>query len=382
MKGRMIFSLPVLLCFLLLQISAAWAASSPPQVVNTCPAGGAEVAPELPVAIVFDQNIHLTEAAEITIEATDPWGLSQQLEVYPKCDQYVLWLYLYNPDQTTPTPVPTLPEYSSITVTIKGGSIANAAGNQMADDFTLTFATTANLSNSDSPILYQSSYVLQIPRYNPPGPGSKPNPGLSIDKVADNLTPQVGDTVTYTCRVTNAGDVDLTNVQVTDSLFPDRVWTLADMGDTDGVLSVGESVYFSYQHTISATDPDPLGNTATATATYNDQEVSAQDTETVDIHYHQSSHHHSDNSTSTSPTTPEPSNPATPSPGSGGSPAPEPGPAAPEPGAPGAPSAPSAPAALGLVKLPKTGGNAILYLIAGLTALASGGSLLYLERKK
>lgn len=43
-------------------------------------------------------------------------------------------------------------------------------------------------------------------------------PDLEIDKVVDNSTPVQGETITYTVSVTNPGDFEATNVQVTDDL--------------------------------------------------------------------------------------------------------------------------------------------------------------------
>ena len=46
------------------------------------------------------------------------------------------------------------------------------------------------------------------------------NPAIAIEKTPDSQQARSGDTVTFTIVVTNTGDVDLTDVEVTDAVAP------------------------------------------------------------------------------------------------------------------------------------------------------------------
>ena len=108
-----------------------------------------------------------------------------------------------------------------------------------------------------------------------------PNPSIDIEKAtngddADSPTGpvvNVGDAVTWTYVVTNTGDVDLTNVQVTDDQGVAPVLQSGDVGN-DGVLGVGEV------WTYEASGLAVLGqyaNLGTVTADYGEDEVSDDD---------------------------------------------------------------------------------------------------------
>src|SRR5690606_11630129 len=71
----------------------------------------------------------------------------------------------------------------------------------------------------------------------------------------------VGETVTYTYTVTNAGEAPLSSVTVTDSLGMTATYQSGD--DGDNILEVGETWIFTATWTVAAT-PDPLLNTGTA----------------------------------------------------------------------------------------------------------------------
>jgi hypothetical protein len=79
------------------------------------------------------------------------------------------------------------------------------------------------------------------------------NPSISIQKDPDTPAVVSGDTATFTITVTNTGDVDLTNVTVTDPQTPDCATTI-------GFLAAGD--HTSYQCTTAALDA-PLDNVAT-----------------------------------------------------------------------------------------------------------------------
>jgi len=74
--------------------------------------------------------------------------------------------------------------------------------------------------------------------------------GIELEKVADLKTYQVGDVITYTFTVTNTGNVTLTDVTVTDPMFPEGI-TLEQT-----VLAPGESTTGTAQYTVTQEDVD------------------------------------------------------------------------------------------------------------------------------
>jgi uncharacterized repeat protein (TIGR01451 family) len=124
-----------------------------------------------------------------------------------------------------------------------------------------------------------------------------PHPALSINKdasVPGDCADTVGELVTYTVTVGNAGNVALDNVVLTDSLEGGLGVTLTVTGDTntdgivdgnevwlsgdtgsDGILGVGETWTYQYAHAVTQADIDSNGgdddgsldNVATANAT-------------------------------------------------------------------------------------------------------------------
>jgi uncharacterized repeat protein (TIGR01451 family) len=88
------------------------------------------------------------------------------------------------------------------------------------------------------------------------------SPSIDVRKRADvTAIDEVGDVINYTIDVENTGDVDLTNIRVTDSLIPDLTLTSGDT-DQDGVLDVGETFRFTGSYTVT----QDTVNTSIATA--------------------------------------------------------------------------------------------------------------------
>jgi uncharacterized repeat protein (TIGR01451 family) len=113
---------------------------------------------------------------------------------------------------------------------------------------------------------------------------SEPSPAVAISKTADVAEAVPGDTITYTYEVSNAGNVPLTNISVTD----DMIETVALVsGDANGneILDVGETWIFTATYTVNIEDTGTLVNTATASGTYalTEQTVTAEDTASVTI---------------------------------------------------------------------------------------------------
>jgi len=100
-------------------------------------------------------------------------------------------------------------------------------------------------------------------------------PALTIDKTGPTSARR-GNTITYNFTVTNSGNVTLTNIVVTDPLFPDWRPTIAFLDPSD-------SVDFQYNYTIPADADGTINNTVTATVYYNDKAYSNSDSHKVNI---------------------------------------------------------------------------------------------------
>ena len=87
-------------------------------------------------------------------------------------------------------------------------------------------------------------------------------PLLDLTKVADNPFSKAGDSIEYTVTIENKSSND-SPALVLDS-FTDSVVAGVTPPATCSPLASGASCTFSYNHTVTAGDPDPLVNTATA----------------------------------------------------------------------------------------------------------------------
>ena len=104
------------------------------------------------------------------------------------------------------------------------------------------------------------------------------HPSISVAKSASAGSASVGDLITYTYRLTNSGDITLTNVTAADDKLGAvtlLTTTLAPGDSTDGVLA----------YTVVTGDlPGPLVNTVTVTGTpLVGNDVTASDTATVTL---------------------------------------------------------------------------------------------------
>jgi uncharacterized repeat protein (TIGR01451 family) len=101
------------------------------------------------------------------------------------------------------------------------------------------------------------------------------HPGISVDKVADPTSVNVGDTINYTYTVTNTGDVILEDVALTDDKLGDIT-----LGTT--TLAPGESTTGTATYVATIADIGELINIVTATGTAIDgAEVQATDDASV-----------------------------------------------------------------------------------------------------
>ena len=96
-----------------------------------------------------------------------------------------------------------------------------------------------------------------------------PAPSTDFTKTASDTTDvQVGDVITYSYSVTNTGNVSLANVSVSD--VHNGSGTLGPITPASASLSVGQTVVFTAEYTVTQDDIDSgaaITNTATMTAT-------------------------------------------------------------------------------------------------------------------
>ena len=101
-------------------------------------------------------------------------------------------------------------------------------------------------------------------------------PSLKITKSVDKAVVKEGDKVVYTIVVENTGNVDLTNVLVTDKML--------EINKTIEKLEVGKKETISKEYTVTKEDIEAeqgITNTATATVKYKDKTLKDSDTATI-----------------------------------------------------------------------------------------------------
>jgi len=122
------------------------------------------------------------------------------------------------------------------------------------------------------------------------------HPVISLTKTATDgfgfeiFEAYIGDTITYVFKVENTGDVDLTDIILSDiTAICDGALIRGpdEFGDNDDILEPGEIWIYTCTHVVTLTDPDPLPNVASVEGTYAPgKTVDDTDDATVDIlHY-------------------------------------------------------------------------------------------------
>jgi len=106
-------------------------------------------------------------------------------------------------------------------------------------------------------------------------------PGICLDK-AGPACAYVGDTITYTFKVYNIGNVPLSMVTVVDSLTGEATYRSGDVNN-NGLLDVDEVWVFT-SIWIVQDSPNPLRNYATATGYFGDAAYTAEDDHCVDVY--------------------------------------------------------------------------------------------------
>jgi uncharacterized repeat protein (TIGR01451 family) len=126
-----------------------------------------------------------------------------------------------------------------------------------------------------------------LPAVTPePTPTPTPAPDIaktSISKTCDHQTAYPGDNITYTYRVSNEGDVPLSNITVKDDKAGQAAFISGD-DDSDGILDKGETWIFNAIYTVKDGETGKLTNKATVTGTGpGNQEAVASATATVNV---------------------------------------------------------------------------------------------------
>jgi hypothetical protein len=113
-----------------------------------------------------------------------------------------------------------------------------------------------------------------------PAPG---NAGIGLDKACNVTTAFPGDNVTYTYRLSNTGDVPLSDVSVTDDKIGEATFIGGDV-NSDAILDMGEIWTIEAVYTVQEGDIGQLTNVATASGTGPDgQEANARATATINV---------------------------------------------------------------------------------------------------
>jgi hypothetical protein len=106
-----------------------------------------------------------------------------------------------------------------------------------------------------------------------------PTPAIQIVKDGPALVHR-GDTITYVFEVTNIGNVELFDVELTDPRCD--TGTIEPGDDVDTSLAVGEVWHFTCTHLVTQADPDPIPNTVTVRGDTDEGEGGDEVTDTDD----------------------------------------------------------------------------------------------------
>ncbi len=106
-----------------------------------------------------------------------------------------------------------------------------------------------------------------------------PKAAIQLVKTADLTVYKVGDTITYTFEVTNTGNVTLTDVKVTDPMFPAGI-KLDKTTLAPGEIAIGTAGYTTTQADV---DAGKVYNRATATGTPPGDTTPPEDTDDEEV---------------------------------------------------------------------------------------------------
>lgn len=106
-----------------------------------------------------------------------------------------------------------------------------------------------------------------------------PNPSIQVDKESSDFVMH-GETIIYTYKVRNTGNVPLSNIQVLDDKCSDVSYVSGD-ANNDGILQTDEEWSYACEFDTYVTDLDEITNTAYASGVHNGITVTDEDSATV-----------------------------------------------------------------------------------------------------
>lgn len=156
------------------------------------------------------------------------------------------------------------------TLVIRGTIAANFAGSQILNTATINGTSQDPISANNT-----STHTAIM--------GS---PAMTLDKTADKkVDVRLGETIVYTYKVVNTGNVALTNVQVND--VHNGLGALSAISPASvASLAAGATATFTATYVVTLADINRktnIVNTATASATFGSTNLSKTDTESVDV---------------------------------------------------------------------------------------------------
>ncbi|WP_255076982.1 SdrD B-like domain-containing protein [Lacihabitans sp. CCS-44] len=252
-----------------------------------------------------NQNDNIIFTLQINNAGPDPATNVRIEDRLPSGLQFVSSSGLTNSSGLLSTVIPTIASGQTVYLTytaraINGGTIINvaevASADQLDSDSTPGNGATVNEDDDDDEVL---NVIV-------------PNPiaDLSLQKLANNSTPSVGDNVIYTIRISNLGPNNATNVEITD-ILPAGL-TLVSATGADQNLVVGSTVTASFA-TILANSSEEFYVTATVTGSgsiMNRAEVTKSDQQDPDSTPNNGGNEDDDDTNTI--TVQEPCNPTTP----------------------------------------------------------------------
>jgi uncharacterized repeat protein (TIGR01451 family) len=160
---------------------------------------------------------------------------------------------------------------------VGGLATANVAYSPGADEDPVTNTVTATGTGADSGVEAsdEASCTTDVL-----------HPAIGIVKDGPALVHR-GDTITYVFEVTNPGELELFDVELTDPRCDLGTIQLVDNGDGSSGLAVGEVWHYACTHLVTDADPDPIPNTGTVRGDTNEgeggEEVTDSDDHVVDL---------------------------------------------------------------------------------------------------
>ncbi|MCE5315421.1 MAG: hypothetical protein ABFD49_06160 [Armatimonadota bacterium] len=154
--------------------------------------------------------------------------------------------------------------------------VAANGGATLAVGACAEFSVNRALQSSDSDPLQNCVIVNALPAAGPPvdaqtcasvrHTGTEPFPNISVDKTPTPNSGQTGDLITYTYKVCNSGNSDLTVTSISDDVNGDLLAAFIAANGGSDELGIGDCVEFTALRELQQSDPNPLINCVTVVA--------------------------------------------------------------------------------------------------------------------